>query len=124
MFHYEETWSDAAVRRFVMRAGEENLPDLYDLRRADAFATSGIEAPPEVLAGMASRIEAVLARSRALSLRDLAVSGGDLITLGVEPGKRMGIILGELLEAVVEDPALNNREDLLRIAENLRRRES
>ncbi|MDR1908808.1 MAG: HD domain-containing protein [Spirochaetaceae bacterium] len=124
MFHYEETWSDAAVRRFVMRAGEENLPDLYDLRRADAFATSGIEAPPEVLAGMAFRIEAVLARSRALSLKDLAVSGRDLIGLGLEPGKRVGILLGELLEAVVEDPALNNREDLLRIAENLRRRES
>jgi len=40
----------------------------------------------------------------------------------VAPGKRMGIILNELLEAVVEDPALNTREKLLEIAGNINRR--
>jgi hypothetical protein len=34
----------------------------------------------------------------------------------------MGIILSELLEAVLDDPALNNKEKLLEIAGNLAKR--
>ena len=119
MFHYDETWSDAAARRFVMRVGEETLPHLYALRRADTYAQAKKEPPPRLLLPLINRIEKVLAESRALSLKDLAVSGKDLITLGIPAGKRMGIILGELLEAVVEDPALNTREKLLEIAGNI-----
>jgi putative nucleotidyltransferase with HDIG domain len=46
MFHYTDEWSDAAVRRFIVRAGEENLTKMYRLRRADAYATAGTEPPP------------------------------------------------------------------------------
>jgi putative nucleotidyltransferase with HDIG domain len=118
MFFYEDTWTDAAVRRFIIRAGEENLQDLYALRRADSFGTAGIPPPPALLLPLMERAEAVLAQSRAFSLKDLAVSGKDLMALGVRPGPGMGIILGELLEAVVDDPALNTREKLLEIASN------
>jgi tRNA nucleotidyltransferase/poly(A) polymerase len=121
IFHYEDTWSDAAVRRFIIRAGEENLHDLYDLRMADTFGATGTEPPPDKLIPLGDRVESVLAQGRALTLKSLAISGADLIGLGIEPGKRLGIMLGELLEAVVEDPALNTREQLLIIAENLRK---
>jgi hypothetical protein len=124
MFHYDETWSDAAVRRFIIRAGEANLPELYDLRRADAYAATGTELPRDFLAALIRRVDLVLAGSRAFSLRDLAVSGRDLITLGIPPGKRLGIILGELLETVVDDPAQNTREKLLDIAAALYARET
>jgi putative nucleotidyltransferase with HDIG domain len=133
MFHYEDTWSDGAVRRFIIRAGEENLDNLYRLRRADAYGMTGDEASPLASPGLASppaspdsaspnlaalihRVDRVLAENHALSLKDLAISGKDLIAAGIEPGKYMGIILNELLETVVDDPASNNRETLLRIA--------
>jgi putative nucleotidyltransferase with HDIG domain len=119
MFHYDDTWGDAAVRRLIIRVGEECLDDLYTLRRCDAFATAGVEPAPGFLAPLVSRVDAVLAQSRALSLKDLAVSGRDLMAIGVAPGKRLGIILGELLEAVVEDPEQNTRETLLEIAKRL-----
>jgi putative nucleotidyltransferase with HDIG domain len=122
MFHYEESWSDAAVRRFIIRVGEDTLPDLYALRRADAFAAGGIAPPPDLLEALQNRVAAALAQSRALSLKDLAVSGKDLAETGVPPGPSMGIILGELLEAVLEDPAQNTREKLLEIAGNLKER--
>ena len=41
---------------------------------------------------------------------------------GISPGKTMGIILKELLEAVLDDPALNTPEKLLEIAEKLHSR--
>jgi putative nucleotidyltransferase with HDIG domain len=121
MFHYDETWTDAAVRRLIIRVGEESLEDMYALRRADAYATAGME-NPGLLAPLRSRIDGILARDNALSLRDLAVSGRDLMGIGVKSGKHMGIILGELLETVLEDPALNTREKLLEIAGKLNRR--
>jgi putative nucleotidyltransferase with HDIG domain len=116
MFLYEDSWTGGAVRRFIIRVGEENLEDLYRLRRADTYGMAGKEGPAEDLAGLVSRVDRTLAESRALSLKDLAVSGGDLIAAGIEPGRHMGIILNELLETVVDDPAANNRETLLDIA--------
>jgi putative nucleotidyltransferase with HDIG domain len=122
MFHYEEAWSDGAVRRFVIRAGEEHLENLYRLRRADAYGMTGTEPALDGLASLTSRVDAVMAGSKALSLKDLAVSGKDLMAAGIPPGKHMGIILGELLETVVDDPELNSREKLLEIAGKINQR--
>ena len=116
MFSYTESWTDAAVRRFVIRAGEENLSDLFALRRADIYGMAGREPKWDTLLPFHDRIEKVLARGRALSVKDLAVSGNDLMSLGIPTGKTIGVILKELLEAVLEDPALNTREKLLEIA--------
>ena len=116
MFSYTESWTDAAVRRFVIRAGEENLSDLFALRRADIYGMAGREPKWDTLLPFHDRIREVLERGRALSVKDLAVSGNDLISLGISPGKTIGVILRELLEAVLEDPALNTREKLMEIA--------
>jgi putative nucleotidyltransferase with HDIG domain len=119
MFHYEDVWNDAAVRRFVVRAGEENLRELFDLRRADSFGMRAVEPPPDLLLAFQLRIETVLAKGRALSIKNLAVNGTDLMAAGISGGPRMGIILRQLLEAVLEDPALNTRESLLKIAASM-----
>ncbi|MDR0403050.1 MAG: HD domain-containing protein [Treponema sp.] len=122
MFHYEDNWTDAAVRRFIIRAGEDLIPELMRLRLADTAGTSGAAPDPAALLPFTRRIEKVLARNRALSLKDLAVNGRDLLAIGVAPGRRVGIILNELLEAVVDDPELNSREKLLEIAGNINAR--
>jgi putative nucleotidyltransferase with HDIG domain len=122
MFHYEANWTSGAVRRFIIRIGEENLSKLYQLRRADAYATTGKALPRDFLLSLITRVDEVLAESRALSLKDLPVSGKDLKAIGIKPGPIMGILLSHLLEAVVEDPALNTKEKLLEIAGNLKQR--
>ena len=48
-----------------------------------------------------------------LSLKDLAVSGSDLIAAGVKPGKEIGDILRKLLDIVIDDPLCNNKDYLL-----------
>ena len=116
MFHYTDEWSDAAVRRFIARVGETSLEDIYRLRRADAFATSGEEGEPASLLLLANRVENILSKGRAFSVKDLAVSGNDLIAIGIKPGRVLGVILHELLETVLDDPGQNTREKLLEIA--------
>lgn len=115
MFAYTPEWSDAAVRRFVSRVGREWVDRLLDLRGADSAAvdgqrnTAGIEA-------FRLRIAEVLDGEHALSVRDLAVNGHDLATIGIPRGPAMGTVLGFLLETVLEDPALNDADRLLQIA--------
>jgi putative nucleotidyltransferase with HDIG domain len=122
MFHYDDAWTDAAVRRFIVRAGETYLEDLFRLRMADSFGMTGTAAPSTALAPLIGRIDAVLAGGRAFSLKDLAVKGRDLMEAGIPAGKHMGIILNELLETVLDDPGCNTRETLLDIALKINRR--
>ncbi len=116
MFHYEPNWSDAAVRRFIVRVGKEHIPALFDLRRADGWAISGVRGEPLHLSEFGDRIDGVLARDHAFSLKDLAVNGNDLIRSGIPAGPETGLVLKELFEAVLDDPELNDRDRLTEIA--------
>jgi tRNA nucleotidyltransferase/poly(A) polymerase len=119
MFHYTDDWTTAAVRRFILRIGAASLPALYQLRAADCFATTGTEPPFTLLSPLIDRVDAVLAEQSCVTLRNLALSGRDLLALNIPSGPRIGIILNELLETVLDDPALNTKEKLREIAINL-----
>ena len=60
-----------------------------------------------------------MAKQDALSLKDLAVNGRDLIAEGIPAGKELGRILKELLDCVIEDPAMNEKERLLEVAKKI-----
>jgi len=96
------------VRRFLYAYGDDLAFDLVAHRRADLRAkdrdASGVE-----------ELRVALERELASPhrLRDLAIDGSDLIALGFEPGPALGRALQELLAAVVDDPALNTRDELL-----------
>ncbi len=116
MFHYETSWTDAAVRRFIVRVGEESLNDIFDLRMADASGIIGKTLYPPELYELRERIDAVIAQAHAFGLKDLAVNGSDLSNNGIPKGPLIGIILAELLDAVLEDPTLNTKSKLLDIS--------
>lgn len=124
MFNYQEEWSDAAVRRLIARVGLESIDELIALRRADqiGMCPDNALAFPAGLARFAERVQAVRAQDSAFSLRDLAVDGAQIMqSLGLEPGPRIGTLLSQLLQAVLEDPALNEKEKLLEMAGNIYR---
>jgi len=112
MFDYRPEWTDAAVRRWLRRVGREAVDDLLALREADARATApGRSAALEPLR---ARIAGVIARAEALSVRDLAIDGGDVMrALGVAEGRTVGEALEALLDEVMEHPERNTREALI-----------
>ena len=116
MFHYDPFWTDAAVRRFIVRVGKENIDDLFALRKADVFGLTGTYAEPNFLVEFTARIDKILQEDGAYSLKDLAVNGKDLMAIGIPAGKYLGIVLHDLLETVLDDPAQNTKETLLPIA--------
>ncbi|MBP2648872.1 MAG: Polynucleotide adenylyltransferase region [Gemmatimonadetes bacterium] len=60
--------------------------------------------------------EHIRQRGDALTRDALAISGGDLRSIGLEPGPGMGMVLDRLLDRVLEDPTVNTREQLLSLA--------
>ena len=124
LFHYD-AWSDQAVRRWIRRVGPERIEDLYRLNEADVRGKGPIftDADLHPLAALKAHVAKVLAEGAALSTRDLAIDGNVLIKeLGLKPGRIIGQVLEELLEAVTADPALNTREALLRLASEIVRK--
>lgn len=125
MFHYESSWSDAAVRRFIVRVGLDSFDDLIDLRLADMYGKYNADvrlhnsASCANLVELTDRVKALAAQSCALSLKDLKVNGKDLIAEGIPAGKKLGKILNELFQTVLDDPEMNDREKLLKLAKNL-----
>jgi tRNA nucleotidyltransferase (CCA-adding enzyme) len=118
LFHYSDDWTDAAVRRWMKRVGTERIEDLYVLNSADVRA-KGKDASPDLasLEALKAHVARVVAAGAALRVKDLVINGRDLMSeLGLKPGPILGKVLEALLELVLGEPALNEREALLRAA--------
>jgi poly(A) polymerase/tRNA nucleotidyltransferase (CCA-adding enzyme) len=115
MFFYQPEWTDSAVRRFIREVGLESVSDLFALRKADTAGSGKTRADASgKLQELWDRVQRVLEKDNAFSVRDLAVGGKDVMeALGVGPGPVVGDALNHLLERVLEDPDTNTREGLL-----------
>ena len=112
-------WSDAAVRRFIQRVGEENIDDLFKLRLADAQSNPSTAFKPDEITILQKRISEVRKQDMALKVTDLDITGEDLMELGIKKGPRLGEMLKELLEMVLDDPLLNSKEKLMEKAKEI-----
>ncbi len=115
---YSDEWSDAAVRRFMKRVGREAIDPLIQLARADAIGKGrDVSADLSALERLLERVASVNAAGSALSVRDLAVNGSDIMKVfGLPPGRVIGEVLEKLLETVLERPEANERDELLTMA--------
>ena len=105
-----KTWVTWAGREIpaeeveVRRAMSKMLPEVWD-------ALVELNAYGEAIRRLTEEIRE---RGDCLDLKHLAVNGGDLMAVGVRPGKEMGQILQQLLDLVLECPKKNEKERLLK----------
>jgi tRNA nucleotidyltransferase (CCA-adding enzyme) len=103
----------SAVRRMINNVGEEHIWDLLNLRICDRIGTGRPKEQPFRFRRYKAMVEEALRDP--ISVKMLAVDGSILMQeLHVKPGPRLGWILNALLEEVLEDPAKNSREYLLK----------
>ena len=122
LYHDQEiVAAPAGVRRAVNRIGEDIFPLLFAVRRADVSAQSDYlrEDKLRKLSYIEGLYEEIRSQGDAVSLKNLAITGTDLIAQGRKPGREIGIVLQELLEKVLEDPSLNTPEKLLEISQKI-----
>jgi tRNA nucleotidyltransferase (CCA-adding enzyme) len=113
MFWYTPEWSDGTVRRFISRVGVEHLDALFALRAGDVRARGQGEEPGVEIDELRARVRDEIAKASALKVSDLAVGGADVMeVLGCKPGPIIGEVLRALLERVLDDASLNQRDTL------------
>jgi len=105
----------SSVKKFINKVGVDRLDDLFKLLIADRI---GSKAPYEFddIYKLKFECEKLLSEKQPLSIKDLAVNGYDLMEIGIPQGKEIGKTLNILLNAVLEDFSLNDKDILLKMA--------
>ena len=102
--------AEGTVRRF-MAAARERWADVVSLLSADGY----FEASAAERAAVIEAANRIAARGDALWLSHLAVDGRALIEVGIR-GKSIGKALEFLLDRVLDDPSLNQKNTLMGLA--------
>lgn len=106
---YQIAVDKTEVRKFMSRMQPDEFDDFIEFRLV-------LEKKPENKQQLQA-VKALAAQIRSdgdcLYLKDLAINGGDLIKLGIKPGKELGEKLQQLLAIVLEHPQENQKDRLL-----------
>lgn len=136
LFSEEEVESPYALRKRIARYGLKMVRDFYEMRLAllhqdEEELYSPLES--DLLESKRRTGEIITTKKQAesivkerllwimkvesekncVSLSELMLSGKDLISLGVSPGKRMGEILQLAFDRVLQEPKENDKEKLI-----------
>lgn len=105
------------VRKAMNIIGEDLFPMWMEVQKADSQAQSDYLAEEKRARqeGVRRTWEKIVREGQCVSLKGLAVTGSDLIAAGMKPGKEMGAVLHMLLEKVLEEPELNEKDKLLKL---------
>ena len=108
------------LRKALNKMGPEYFDAYIIIRKADMLGQSDYKEKEkkQLLEEIIRMHDEIILSQDALSLKDLKIGGQDLIELGVKKGPVMGEILKALLERVMDDPELNEREKLVNLVKN------
>lgn len=106
--------NEKIIRRRLNQFGEPMLRDLLALKRADTLAQSKLsQYRLEEQANVHALLDKILEENACFSMKDLKVSGSDLLQLGAVSGRKIGEVLQAALHAVIEGEIPNDKDVLL-----------
>lgn len=103
-----------SVKRLMRKLSDADIMRLLEIKRCDrlAHAEAYRELPPE-LDAVPAIMQEIRNSDACLHLSDLAITGNDLISLGMKPGRELGILLGQLFEDVLDEKLPNEHDTLM-----------
>ena len=107
--------TEPAVRKAIVRVGEDLFPLYLEIQHADTMAQSLFQRDDKLAytAELRRIYNRIMFRGDCLNLKDLAVNGSDIIAAGVRPGREVGSILAQMLEDVLNVPEHNDKGYLM-----------
>ncbi len=104
-----------SIRKALVKDGLDQYPALFLVKRADIGAQSDHlrESKLKYVDAYEAVYNQIMENGDCLSLKELAVTGADLISAGMKPGKELGDVLERMLQDVLENPEWNKKEILL-----------
>ena len=119
---YRQNIDEIFVKKMLNRFGEEDLYRYLEVVEADRRTHNNDVCNLEDLEQIKTILKKIQETKPPLSMKDLKISGKDLLKVGVPKGKIIGEILDYLMEKVLEDENLNNYETLINLAINYKDR--
>lgn len=115
--------SPPAVKRMMAKTGPALFEKLLELQIADNSAKSALcfEDKKKKIDAVREIYETVISSNEPYRVMDLCINGRDLIKMGYRPGRAIGDVLKTLTEEVIINPSFNNRQYLLRRAEEIKK---
>ena len=113
----------ATFKRVLNDIGKENFPDFMKLRFADASSHRLSQSTCYAIDAISKcydRYKEVIEKEEAMTVKDLAIDGNDIIADGFLEGKEIGDCLRWMLNIVLEHPEYNTREKLLELLETFK----
>lgn len=99
----------AAVRRTIVRIGEDNIDDLLNLRVCDRIGTGRPKEQPFRFRQYKAMVDEALRDP--ISVKMLKINGDRIMEItGEKPGKKLGYVLHALLEEALDDASKNTVE--------------
>ena len=109
---------ETVLLRRLHKFGPETLRHLIEVKRADCLAQNPEKTGADLdrLSTIEHMLDVLLKEQPVFRISDLAIGGGDLIAIGMEPGPQMGTLLEDVLEQVMAGKLPNDRDALLAYA--------
>lgn len=120
-YHDIQIAGKKTIRKMLSKIGEEDFRDLLKVKDADmgAHNPNCYKERHEQLLEYEKKLDEILKEQECFKLKDLKVNGPDIMALGFK-GRDIGLVLNRLLEMVLEDPSLNDKEYLIGQAETMK----
>lgn len=104
------------LKKFINKIGIQNLNDLFVLQilllDSDIKRIKDVELTKNM-------VEGIINSKEPLSIKDLAINGNDLISIGIPKGNLVGLILNKLLDYILENPNRNTNKILMNISKDI-----
>ena len=112
--------TETVLLRRLHKFGPETLRHLLLVKRADCLAQNPDKTAEELdkLSTIEHMLDVLLKEGPVFRISDLAVGGGDLIALGMEPGPQIGALLEDVLDRVMAGKLPNDRDAILAVITN------
>lgn len=118
-FHdYRLLVEEKAVRRGMQKVGVDLFLDYIKVQRGDISGQHPDKFSErwKILDQIEALYHLIIEKQQCVTLKQLQITGFDLQKIGIAQGKRIGEVLQWLLEQVIEEPQLNEKEQLIRMA--------
>ena len=121
--HHDDrlTPDSPTIKRYLRNLGVADLSMLLSIQRADILAQSNYkrEEKLETLDAVCDEFNRIIHSDECYSLESLAVNGKDIIHLGVTSGEKIGSVLSELLDLVIDGKLKNNYDELIKYSKSI-----
>ena len=124
LIEYHDVGCDAderEIKRLMRKIGRDNTLLIFtEIRRADISAQNGADRQRrlEHIKKCAEIAKRLIDENACTSVSQLAVSGGDLIAVGMKQGREIGNVLETLLDRVIDGTVQNEKGALLQAVKN------